>query len=120
MLAIRVQQTVALTGTARRGRHDGIWTLLRSATLDRDRSAIRRPLTRHLPTRLPPADLLRIADQGAASRRLRDALPAQWGPVHPFGDPSAAARRPELWLVSWVDDGESELHDHAGSLGVSP
>ena len=91
-------------------------------TLDRDqRSAIRRPLTRHLPTRLLPADLLRIADQGTADildGHYDALLPAQWDRSTRSAIRLQRRDDLELWLVSWVDDGESELHDHAGSLGA--
>ena len=124
MLAIRVQQTVA-------DRHrPAKWSAMTASgtlraglpTLDRDqRSAIRRPLTRHLPTRLLPADLLRIADQGprTSSTAATTRCCRRSGTSPPVRRSVCSGRDDlELWLVSWVDDGESELHDHAGSLGA--
>lgn len=80
-----------------------------------------RPATRHLPTRLRPADLLRIADQGAADildGRYDALLPSRWDRTTRSATRLERRDDLELWLVSWVDDGRSELHDHAGSLGA--
>ncbi|WP_089245513.1 cysteine dioxygenase [Rhodococcoides kyotonense] len=76
-----------------------------------------------LPTRLRPHDLLRITDQGAA-----DVLEGRFDQLLPDGGlwPTEErwARRLhsdddlDVWLISWVPDRSTELHDHAGSLGA--
>lgn len=75
------------------------------------------------PTDLRPADLLRITDQGVADvldGRHDHRLP-------PHGAYPAAERwctrlhtddTVDVWLISWVPDRSTELHDHAGSLGA--
>lgn len=67
------------------------------------------------------ADLLRITDEVAA-----DVLDGFYADIVP--DPLPAAERwslrvrrdeeVEVWLISWVLDRSTELHDHAGSLGA--
>lgn len=76
-----------------------------------------------LPTRLRPADLLRITDQGA-----EDVLAGHYDALLPAGDRWPLDRRwasrlesdgeLDLWLISWVPDESTQLHDHAGSLGA--
>ena len=74
-----------------------------------------------LPTRLRPADLLRITDQGAADvlegrhdHLLPTAFPARerWS-ARLYADDDV-----DVWLISWAPDRSTELHDHAGSLGA--
>ncbi|MCL2533308.1 MAG: cysteine dioxygenase family protein [Nocardiaceae bacterium] len=74
-----------------------------------------------LPTRLRPADLLRITDQGAAEvleGRHDHLLPSAF----PVGDRWSTRLHSDddvdVWLISWVPDRATELHDHAGSLGA--
>jgi len=70
---------------------------------------------------LRPADLLRIADQGVADildGRYDALLPSRWDRANRSATRLEQRDDLELWLVSWIDDGESELHDHAGSLGA--
>lgn len=76
-----------------------------------------------LPTRLRPADLLRLTDQGAEdvlAGRYDHVLPADG--VWPQRDRWATRLRSddevEIWLISWTPDKSTELHDHAGSLGA--
>ncbi|WP_068149255.1 cysteine dioxygenase [Rhodococcoides corynebacterioides] len=74
------------------------------------------------PTSLRPADLLRLTDQSAA-----DVLDGRHDALLPVGgfplDERWSARIHsddivDLWLISWVPDRSTELHDHAGSLGA--
>ena len=75
------------------------------------------------PTRLRPHDLLRSTDQGAS-----DVLDGRFDHLLPDGgrwptDERWAGRLHsdddlDLWLISWVPDRATELHDHAGSLGA--
>ncbi|AMY20616.1 hypothetical protein A3Q40_03255 [Rhodococcus sp. PBTS 1] len=94
------------------------------------RSAVSRPgafapeavPTTLAPTSLRPADLLRLTDQSAA-----DVLDGRHDALLPPGgfplDERWSARIHsddivDLWLISWVPDRSTELHDHAGSLGA--
>ncbi|MFW0792035.1 cysteine dioxygenase [Gordonia sp. CPCC 205333] len=75
----------------------------------------------HLPTRLRPADLLRITDQGAADvldGRYDHLLPAQWDTVNRWATRLQADDDLDVWLISWTPNEHTELHDHAGSLGA--
>ncbi|GAC66436.1 cysteine dioxygenase [Gordonia soli] len=75
----------------------------------------------HLPTRLRPADLLRITDQGVADvldGRYDDLLPSAWDPVHRWSARLESDDDLDLWLISWTPDEATDLHDHAGSLGA--
>lgn len=82
-----------------------------------------RVLSSILPTRLRPADLLRITDQGA-----EDVLAGHYDALLPAYGRFPADRRwavrlesddeLDLWLISWVPDKSTQLHDHAGSLGA--
>ncbi len=75
------------------------------------------------PTRLRPADLLRITDEGA-----HDVLAGRYDPLLPPDGGWPTDRRwatrlhvddeLDVWLISWVPDRSTELHDHAGSLGA--
>ncbi|QIS08380.1 cysteine dioxygenase [Nocardia arthritidis] len=76
-----------------------------------------------LPTRLRPADLLRLTDEGAEdvlAGRYDHLLPSDGGwPA----DERWAARllsdgEVDVWLISWTPGKSTELHDHAGSLGA--
>lgn len=76
-----------------------------------------------LPTRLRPHDLLRIADQSASDvldGRFDHLLPA--GGVWPTGERWSTRLHADddldVWLISWVPDASTQLHDHAGSLGA--
>ncbi|MGV0849801.1 cysteine dioxygenase [Mycolicibacterium phlei] len=74
------------------------------------------------PTRLRPPDLLLATDRVAddvLSGRYDHVLPAEGLPtderwytrVHGDGEL-------DIWLISWVPDRSTELHDHGGSLGA--
>ncbi|QBJ97057.1 cysteine dioxygenase [Rhodococcus sp. ABRD24] len=84
-----------------------------------DRGA--RRLDSALPTRLRPADLLCITDQGAA-----DVLEGRHDQLLPGAFPTSerwSARLytdddVDVWLISWVPGEATELHDHAGSFGA--
>ncbi|WP_254303446.1 cysteine dioxygenase [Rhodococcoides kyotonense] len=76
-----------------------------------------------LPTRLRPHDLLRITDQGAADvleGRFDHLLPAGgvWPTDERWSTRLHADDDLDVWLISWVADRSTELHDHAGSLGA--
>ncbi|MBH0781284.1 cysteine dioxygenase [Nocardia bovistercoris] len=76
-----------------------------------------------LPTRLRPADLLRLTDEGA-----EDVLAGRYDHLLPAGGVWPAEERwatrlltddeVDVWLISWTPDKSTELHDHAGSLGA--
>ncbi|MFW0786658.1 cysteine dioxygenase [Gordonia sp. CPCC 206044] len=75
----------------------------------------------HLPTRLRPADLLRITDQGVADvldGTYDHLLPQSWDPVERWAARLESDDDLDLWLISWTPDRSTELHDHAGSLGA--
>ncbi len=74
------------------------------------------------PTRLRPADLLHVTDRFAD-----DVLGGDYDYLLPAGGPPAAERwftrlhgndELDVWLISWVPDRSTELHDHGGSLGA--
>lgn len=74
------------------------------------------------PTRLRLPDLLRITDEGAD-----DALHGRFDHLLPAGGLPADERwatrihaedEVDVWLISWVPDKSTELHDHCGSLGA--
>ena len=74
------------------------------------------------PTRLRVPDLLKAVDQGAdgvLSGHYDHLLPAEGLPVDErwytriHGDDEL-----DIWLISWVKDHATELHDHGGSLGA--
>ncbi|MEV6068717.1 cysteine dioxygenase [Nocardia sp. NPDC052001] len=76
-----------------------------------------------LPTRLRPADLLRLTDEGAEdvlAGRYDHLLPADglWPTEKRWAVRLLADDEVDLWLISWVADIATELHDHAGSLGA--
>ncbi|WP_330183784.1 cysteine dioxygenase [Nocardia sp. NBC_01503] len=75
------------------------------------------------PTRLRPADLLRLTDEGAEdvlAGTYDHLLPADglWPAERRWAVRLLADDEVELWLISWVADIATELHDHAGSLGA--
>ena len=74
------------------------------------------------PTRLRPADLLHVTDRFAD-----DFLGGEYDHVYPVGGVPTAERwftrlhgndEVDVWLISWVPDQSTELHDHGGSLGA--
>ncbi|MEV3902332.1 MULTISPECIES: cysteine dioxygenase [unclassified Mycobacterium] len=74
------------------------------------------------PTRLRLPDLLHATDAGAdevLSGRYDHLLPARGVPrddrwfTRMYGDDEL-----DIWLISWVPDRSTELHDHGGSLGA--
>ncbi|WP_459963299.1 cupin domain-containing protein [Nocardia sp. IFM 10818] len=76
-----------------------------------------------LPTRLRPADLLRLTDEGAEdvlAGRYDHLLPegGLWPTEKRWATRLIADDEVDLWLISWVADKHTELHDHAGSLGA--
>lgn len=76
-----------------------------------------------LPTRLRPADLLRLTDEGAEdvlAGRYDHLLPGGglWPTENRWAARLLADDEVDLWLISWVADKSTELHDHAGSLGA--
>lgn len=80
-----------------------------------------RPIASALPTPYRLADLLRIVDETA-----EDVLSGRFDHVIPAGFPTEErwARRLyadedlDVWLISWVPERSTDLHDHAGSLGA--
>lgn len=74
-----------------------------------------------LPTRLRPADLLRITDQRASDvldGRYDHLLPSAFPDRERWSARLYADDDIDVWLISWVPDRSTELHDHAGSLGA--
>ena len=74
------------------------------------------------PTRLRPPDLLHATD-----RYADDVLSGRYDGLLPAGGPPADDRwftrlhgddELDVWLISWVPDRSTELHDHGGSLGA--
>ena len=74
------------------------------------------------PTRLRLPDLLHATDRSAddvLSGRYHHLLPAGGPPkddrwfTRLYGDDEL-----DIWLISWVPDRSTELHDHGGSLGA--
>ncbi|MFE3797483.1 cysteine dioxygenase [Nocardia tengchongensis] len=76
-----------------------------------------------LPTRLRPADLLRLTDEGAQDvleGRYDHLLPDDglWPTENRWAARLVADDEVDVWLISWVEGKYTELHDHAGSLGA--
>ncbi|WP_082393572.1 cysteine dioxygenase [Nocardia arizonensis] len=76
-----------------------------------------------LPTRLRPADLLRLTDEGAEdvlAGRYDHLLPAAgiWPTEQRWATRLLTDDEVDIWLISWTPDKSTELHDHAGSLGA--
>jgi Cysteine dioxygenase type I len=74
------------------------------------------------PTRLRLPDLLLATDRGAD-----DVLSGRYNHLMPVGGPPRDERwftrlrgddELDLWLISWVPDRSTEMHDHGGSLGA--
>ena len=85
--------------------------------------AIRTALpTVSAPTRLRLPDLLRITDEHAGEvlrGRYNHLLPPVGVPTHERGFTRLHSEDElEVWLISWVRDRATELHDHGGSLGA--
>jgi Cysteine dioxygenase type I len=85
-------------------------------------SAVLSPSAVSAPTRLRLPDLLFATDRYAddvLSGRFDHRLPASGPPVTDrwytrlHGDDEL-----DVWLISWVPDRSTELHDHGGSLGA--
>ena len=92
-----------------------------TSTLDPVHRVATRPTSATLPTRLRPADLLRITDQGVADvldGRYNHLLPPSWDPVERWSTRLESDDDLDLWLISWTPDRSTDLHDHAGSLGA--
>lgn len=82
-----------------------------------------RSVSPALPTRLRPADLLRLTDEGAEdvlAGRFDHLLPSGgvWPTENRWAVRLLADEEVDVWLISWVPDRYTELHDHAGSLGA--
>ncbi len=82
-----------------------------------------RAVASALPTRLRPADLLRLTDEGAEdvlAGRYDHLLPVdgRWPTESRWATRLSADEEVDVWLISWVPDQSTELHDHAGSLGA--
>lgn len=74
-----------------------------------------------VPTRLRPPDLLRITDQGAAEvldGKHDHLLSASWPTDDRWSTRLHSADDVDVWLIRWVPDRSTELHDHAGSFGA--
>jgi hypothetical protein len=82
-----------------------------------------RAVASALPTRLRPADLLRVTDQGAdgvLAGHYDALLPAdsRWPTDCRWAVRLESDDEIDVWLISWVPDHATQLHDHAGSLGA--
>lgn len=82
-----------------------------------------RAISSALPTRLRPADLLRLTDEGAEdvlAGRYDHLLPANgmWPAEERWATRLLADDEVDVWLISWTPGKSTELHDHAGSLGA--
>ncbi|MEU0505156.1 cysteine dioxygenase family protein [Nocardia sp. NPDC005998] len=82
-----------------------------------------RAVSSALPTRLRPADLLRLTDEGAEdvlAGRYDHLLPANgiWPVEERWATRLLADDEVDVWLISWTPGKSTELHDHAGSLGA--
>ncbi|WP_306363841.1 cysteine dioxygenase family protein [Nocardia sp. CC227C] len=108
---------------------------MRSSALSLSNSAVRtrteallpevteRAVASALPTRLRPADLLRLTDEGAEdvlAGRYDHLLPENglWPTENRWAVRLLADDEVEVWLISWVAEKATRLHDHAGSLGA--
>ncbi|MCT7657281.1 cysteine dioxygenase [Mycobacterium deserti] len=85
-------------------------------------SAVLPPSAVSTPTRLRLPDLLFATD-----RYADDVLSGRYDHRLPAGGPPATDRwytrlhgdeELDVWLISWVPDRSTELHDHGGSLGA--
>lgn len=82
-----------------------------------------RPIAPALPTRLRPADLLRLTDEtgeDVLAGRYDHLLPSDglWPAVDRWATRLVADDEVDIWLISWTPDKSTKLHDHAGSLGA--
>jgi len=82
-----------------------------------------RAVASALPTRLRPADLLRLTDEGAEdvlAGRYDHLLPADgvWPTEQRWATRLIADDEVDVWLISWTPGKFTDLHDHAGSLGA--
>ncbi|MEV6341299.1 cysteine dioxygenase [Nocardia vinacea] len=82
-----------------------------------------RAVSSALPTRLRPADLLRLTDEGAEdvlAGRYDHLLPANgiWPADERWATRLLSDDEVDVWLISWTPGKSTELHDHAGSLGA--
>ncbi|WP_306356921.1 MULTISPECIES: cysteine dioxygenase [unclassified Nocardia] len=108
---------------------------MRSSALSLSNSAVRtrteallpevteRATASALPTRLRPADLLRLTDEGAEdvlAGRYDHLLPENglWPTENRWAVRLLADDEVDVWLISWVAEKSTRLHDHAGSLGA--
>ncbi|MFB8276801.1 cysteine dioxygenase [Nocardia colli] len=98
-----------------------------SLSVARDAYSATPPLERAvasaLPTRLRPADLLRLTDEGAEdvlAGRYDHLLPANgiWPADERWATRLLTDDEVDVWLISWTPGKSTELHDHAGSLGA--
>ncbi|WP_084655257.1 cysteine dioxygenase [Nocardia altamirensis] len=98
-----------------------------SLTSARDAFSATPPLERAvasaLPTRLRPADLLRLTDEGAEdvlAGRYDHLLPTNgiWPSDERWATRLLTDDEVDVWLISWTPGKSTELHDHAGSLGA--
>ncbi|CDO06846.1 cysteine dioxygenase [Mycolicibacterium cosmeticum] len=85
-------------------------------------SALVSPPAVSAPTRLRLPDLLNATDRCAD-----DVLSGRYDRLLPAGGPPTDERwysrlygddELDIWLISWVPDRSTELHDHGGSLGA--
>ncbi|APE32923.1 cysteine dioxygenase [Nocardia mangyaensis] len=86
-------------------------------------SARDRAVASALPTRLRPADLLRLTDEGAEdvlAGRYDHLLPVDglWPAEQRWATRLSHDDEVDVWLISWTPGESTELHDHAGSLGA--
>ncbi|WP_327111881.1 cysteine dioxygenase family protein [Nocardia sp. NBC_01730] len=84
---------------------------------------VERSVAPALPTRLRPADLLRLTDEGAEdvlAGRFDHLLPANgiWPADERWATRLLTDDEVDVWLISWTPGKSTELHDHAGSLGA--
>jgi len=82
-----------------------------------------RAVASALPTRLRPADLLRLTDEGAEdvlAGRYDHLLPTdgRWPDDERWATRLLTDDEVDVWLISWTPGKSTELHDHAGSLGA--
>lgn len=82
-----------------------------------------RAVASALPTRLRPADLLRLTDEGAEdvlAGRYDHLLPADgvWPADERWATRLQSDDEVDVWLISWTPGKFTDLHDHAGSLGA--
>ncbi|WP_280416967.1 cysteine dioxygenase [Nocardia carnea] len=82
-----------------------------------------RPIAPALPTRLRPADLLRLTDEtgeDVLAGRYDHLLPedGHWPLVDRWATRLVADDEVDIWLISWTPEKSTKLHDHAGSLGA--